>query len=89
MQENPTLAVLQWDKAPTEIPNEYSDYADASSSDLAMELFENTGINEHAIELIDGKQSPLRAYLCLKPIRVGNTEDLYRDLSQDGFYSNF
>ncbi len=49
------IAALQWDKAPTEIPAEYSDYADIFSSDLAMELPENTGLNQHTIELVEGK----------------------------------
>ena len=51
----PTLAALQWDKAPIEIPAKYADYADVFSLDLAMKLLENTKINEHAIKLIDGK----------------------------------
>ena len=54
----PLLAALQQDKAPTEIPPEYADYADVFSPDLAMELPENTGMNEHAIELVEGKQPP-------------------------------
>ena len=54
----PLLAALQQDKAPTEIPSEYADYADVFSPDLVMELPENTGINEHVIELVEGKQLP-------------------------------
>ncbi len=54
----PLRAALEQDKAPTEIPSEYADYADVFSVDLAMELPENTGINEHVIELVEGKQSP-------------------------------
>ena len=54
----PLLAALEQDKAPTEIPLEYVNYADVFSPDLAIELPENTGINEHAIELIEGKWSP-------------------------------
>ncbi len=52
------IAALQWDKAPTKIPAEYSDYADVFSSDFEMELAKNIGINKHAIELIEGKQPP-------------------------------
>ncbi len=52
------IAALQWDKAPIEIPAEYFDYVDVFSSDLVMELPENTRINEHAIELIEEKQLP-------------------------------
>ncbi len=49
------IAVLQWDKAPTKILAKYSDYADVFSSDLAMELPQNTRMNEYAIELIERK----------------------------------
>ncbi len=56
--DNSTLAVFQWDKALTKIPVKYSDYADMFSSDLAIELPENTGMSKHAIKLIKGKQPP-------------------------------
>ena len=49
------VAALYQDKAPTKIPTEYADYANVFSHDLAMELPENIGINEYAIELIEGK----------------------------------
>ena len=52
----PLLAALQHGKALTEIFLEYSDYADVFSFDLAMELLENTCINEYAIELVRSKQ---------------------------------
>ncbi len=52
------LAALQKDKAPTEISPEYTDYASVFSFDLVMKLPENTGINEHAIELVGDKQPP-------------------------------
>ncbi len=52
----PLLAALQQDKAPTEISSEYADYSDVFLFPLAMELPENTGINEHAIKLVEGKQ---------------------------------
>ena len=54
----PLLAALQQDKALTEISSGYTDYADVFLFDLAMELPENTGINEHAIELVEDKQPP-------------------------------
>lgn len=44
-QKTQTTA-LQWDKASTEVPAKYFDYADAFSFYLAMELPENIGINE-------------------------------------------
>ena len=45
------IGLLLTDEAPIEVPSEYSDYADVFLFDLAMELPENTGMNEHAIEL--------------------------------------
>ena len=66
----PLLAALQQDKAPTEIPSEYIDYADVFSPDLAMQLPENTGINEHAIELIEGKQPPYGPIYSLGPVEL-------------------
>ena len=66
----PLLAALQQDKAPTEIPPEYADYANVFSPDLAMELPENTGINEHAIELVEGKQPPYGPIYSLGPVEL-------------------
>ena len=66
----PLLAALQQDKAPTEILPEYADYADVFSPDLAMELPENTGINEHAIELVEGKQPPYGPIYSLGPVEL-------------------
>ncbi len=64
------IAALQWDKALTEIPAKYSDYADVFSSDLAMELSENTGMNEYIIKLIEGKQSPYGLIYALSPVEL-------------------
>ncbi len=72
------IAALQWDKAPIEIPTEYSDYADIFSSDLAMELPENTSLNEHAIELVEGKQPPYRPIYALRPVEL-ETLKIYID----------
>ena len=41
------------DKAPFEVPSEYADFIDVFSLKLAAELLEHTGINDHAIELMD------------------------------------
>ena len=42
-------------EAPTKVHAEYSDFADVFSPDLASKLPEHTGINHHAIELVDGQ----------------------------------
>ena len=40
------------------IPPEYADYTDVFSPDYAAELLEHTGIDNHNIGLVDGKQQP-------------------------------
>ena len=52
------VGALLFNEAPTEVPAEYSDYSDVFSAEHAAELPENTGMNEHAIELEEGKQPP-------------------------------
>lgn len=49
------LAALQKDKASTKIAPEYANYADIFYASLAIEMLENTNINEHTIELIESK----------------------------------
>ena len=50
----PQISGLIAEKASTKVPAEYSDFADVFSPDLASKLPEHTGINDHAIELVDG-----------------------------------
>ncbi len=70
VQDNPTLAALEWDKAFIKIPVKYSDYADVFLTDLAIELPENTGMNKHAIELIEGKQLSYRPIYALSLVEL-------------------
>ena len=44
------------EEALTKVPAKYSDFADVFSLDLAFKLPEHTGINDHAIELVDDCQ---------------------------------
>ena len=55
-QSGAQVGALLFDEAPTEVPAEYSDYSDVFSAENAAELPENTGMNEHAIKLEEGKQ---------------------------------
>ena len=49
------FGALLFNKAPTEVLAEYSDYSDVFSAEYVAELPENTGMNEHAIKLEKGK----------------------------------
>ena len=54
------VGALLFDKAPTEVSAEYSDYSNVFLVENVAELLENTGINEHTIELEQDKQPPFR-----------------------------
>ena len=54
------VRALIFNKAPTEVPAEYSDYNNVFSAENIVELPENTGVNDHAIKLEEGKQPPFR-----------------------------
>ncbi len=50
------IAHLKADETPTKVLSKYTDFADVFSPKLAAELSEHTGINDHAIELVDDQQ---------------------------------
>ena len=54
----PQISGLIAEEAPTKVFDEYLDFADVFSADLASKLPKHTGINNHAIELVDGCQQP-------------------------------
>ena len=54
----PQISGLIAEEAPTKISAKYSDFVDVFSLDLASELSEHSGINNHATELVDGCQQP-------------------------------
>ena len=51
----PQLSSLIAKEASTKIPNKYANFVDVFSPDLASKLPEYTGINNHAIKLVDGQ----------------------------------
>ena len=55
IQDEAQVGALLFDEAFTEVPVEYSDYSNVFLAENAAELPENTEINEHAIELEEGK----------------------------------
>ena len=64
------VGALLFDKALIEISAEYSDYSNVFSAKNTAELPENTGINEHAIELEEDKQLPFGLIYCLEPVEL-------------------
>lgn len=49
------MVFMKVNKALTAIPSKYADFADVFSLDLAVEFFIYIGINNHTIQLINGK----------------------------------
>ncbi len=85
----PLLVALQQDKALTEIPSEYAAYADVFLFDLAMELPENTGINEHAIELVKDKQPPYGPIYSPSPVELETLKTYIEIYLKTGFIGLF
>ena len=55
--QKPQISGLITEEASIKVPAKYLDFADIFSPDLAFELPKHIGINDHAIELVDGQQS--------------------------------
>ena len=65
LNSTPQISGLIAKKAPTKITAEYLDFANIFSLDLASKLLEYTGINNYAIELVNGQQPPYGAIYSL------------------------
>ena len=79
------IAALQADTAPTKVSAEYSDYIDVFSTDLAIDLFENTGMNEYAIKLTDEKQLPFKPIYALNSIKLETLKAYMKTHLKTGF----
>ena len=58
------------EEAPTKVPAKYLDFADIFSPDLASKLPKHTGINDYAIELVDGQQPLYEPIYSLRPVEL-------------------
>ena len=79
------VGALLFDEAPTEVPAEYSDYSDVFSAENAAELPENTGMNEHAIELEEGKQPSFGPIYSLGPVELETLKTYIKTNLANGF----
>ncbi len=64
------IAHLKVVEAPNKVSSEYADFADVFSRMLAAELPEHTGINDHAIELVDDWQPSYGPIYSLEPVEL-------------------
>ena len=72
-------------EALTSIPIEYSDFADIFSPELASELLEHTGINDHAIELVDDWRPPYGPIYSLGPVELETLKTYIETNLKTGF----
>ena len=70
LSRRPQISGLIAEEAFTKVPAKYSDFVDVFSPDLAFKLSKNTGINDHAIELVEGQQSPYGPIYSLGPVEL-------------------
>ena len=64
------VGALLFSKVPTEVPVKYSNYSNVFSAEYTAELSENTGMNNHAIKLEEGKQLPFGPIYSLGPVEL-------------------
>ena len=83
------IAAIEWNKALTKSLIEYSDYADIFSTNLVMELPENTGINKYAIKLVEGKQPPYRPIYTLSLMKLEILKTYIKTHLKTGFIQSF
>ncbi len=79
------IAHLKADEAPTKVPSEYTDFVDVFSPKLAVELPEHTGINDHAIELVDDRQPPYGPIYSLGPVELERLKAYIKNNLASGF----
>ena len=79
------VGALLFDKAFTEVPVEYSDYNNIFLTENAAELPENTRMNEHAIELEEGKQPPFGLIYSLGSVELETLKTYIKTNLANGF----
>ena len=66
----PQISGLIVEEISTKASIKYSDFVDIFSPDLASKLPKYTGINDHAIKLVDNQQPPYRPIYRLRPVEL-------------------
>ena len=85
----PQVGFLLANKTLAKISPKYSNYADIFSFDLAIELFENTGIYKHTIKLVEGKQPPYGPIYILGLVELETLKTYIETNLKTGFIQPF
>ena len=83
------VGALLFDEALTEILAKYSDYSDVFLTENTAELPENTGMNEHAIKLEEGKQPSFGLIYSLGPVELETLKTYIETNLANGFIRLF
>ncbi len=67
------------------MPSEYADFTDIFFPKLAVELLEHTGINNHAIELLDNWQPPYGPIYSLESVELQILKTYIKNNLANGF----
>ncbi len=67
------------------MPIEYTDFADVFSPKLVAVLLEHTRINDHAIELVNDRQSPYSPIYSLRPVELETLKAYIKNNLANGF----
>ena len=79
------ISSLIAEKVPRKVLAKYSDFADVFSPDLAFKLPEHTGINNHAIKLVEDQQSPYGPIYSLGPVELETLKAYIETNTANGF----
>ncbi len=79
------IAHLKAAETPTKVPSKYANFGDVFSLKLAAELPEHTGINDHAIKLVDDRQPPYGPIYSLGPVELETLKAYIKNNLANGF----
>ena len=79
------IATLVANEALISISTEYSDFADVFFPELASKLFKHTGINDHAIELVNDWQPPYGLIYSLELVELETLKTYIKTNLANGF----
>ena len=86
MHPSKRAQIASWkvDKAVTEVPSKYNDFADIFSSKLAAELLEH-GISNHVIKLVVDQKPPYGPIYSLSPVKLETLKTYIQNNLANGF----
>ena len=79
------IRALLFYKAFTEVPAKYSNYSNVFLTENVVEILKNTGMNEHAIKLEEGKQPLFGPIYCLGLVELETLKTYIKTNLANGF----